>query len=316
MALSSSPAGTVKAQVVYWGAEKSGKRSSLRAVHEKLRADHRGPLRTVPTRLDPTTLYETFSIQIGQIAGASTHLEVIAVPGGPGLETTRKQLLDQVDGIILVLDAQADRLEQNLASVAELRESLASYGQTLEQLPVVIQYNKRDLGEPFSIEALHRRVGLPEAAVFETVATEHSGVLQVLTTLSKRVVRILRETAQEAASTPSTGQSADPFEPDQAVRDALEAGILDPGTEDETGDLMMQSTRLALEDNWPAPEDPEKEEMPSRSASEGLKILSVGIAQTVGNLGLRVPLVLEDQQGNSTRLALNISLEPLLDEDL
>lgn len=312
MALSSSPNGTVKAQVVYWGAEKSGKRSSLRAVHEKLKADRRSPLRALPTRLDPTVVYESFSIQIGQIAGAPTHLEVIAVPGGTGLETTRKQLLDQVDGIILVLDAQADRLDENLASIAELRESLDSYGQSLEHIPVVIQYNKRDLGEPFSIEALHRQVGLPDAAVFETVATEHSGVLQVLTTLSKSVVRILRENAQGEQAQ----GAADPFDPNHAMRDALESGILDDGTEGEASDLMMQSTRLALEDSWPASEDLEKEQPPSAAPSNGLKILSVGIAESIGDLGLRVPLVLEDQQGNRNRLALTISLEPLLDEDL
>lgn len=312
MALSSSPDGTVKAQVVYWGAESSGKRSSLRAVHEKLKADRRSPLRTLPTRLDPTVVYETFSIQIGQIAGAPTHLDIIAVPGGPGLETTRKQLLDQVDGIILVLDAQADRLDQNLASIAELRESLNSYGQSLEQIPVVIQYNKRDLGEPFSIEALHRRIGLADAAVFETVATEHSGVLQVLTTLSKSVVRILRERAQGETSHPA----ADPFEPDLTVREALESGILDDETEGEASDLMMQSTRLALEDSWPASEDREKEQAPSAAPANRLKILSVGIAQPTGDLGLRVPLVLEDEQGHHRRLALTISLDPLLDEDL
>ena len=312
MALSSSPKGAVTAQVVYWGAEKSGKRSSLRAVHEKLKADHRGPLRTVPTRLDPTILYETFTIQIGQIAGSPMQLDVISMPGGIGLETTRKQLLDQVDGIILVLDAQADRLEENLASVAELRESLASYGQSLEEIPVVIQYNKRDLGEAFSIEALHRRVGLPEAAVFETVATEHSGVLQVLTTLSKGVVRTLRETAERSSLHGPTGAG----ETDLAVRDALEAGILDEAAESDSGDLMMQNTRLALEDSWPAPEEQEKEQSPAPSQAKGLKILSVGMAQAVGQLGLRVPVVLGDERGERTRLALTISLEPLLDDEI
>ena len=145
-----------------------------------------------------------------------------------------------------MLDAQADRLDENLASIAELRESLGSYGQSLAQIPVVIQYNKRDLGEPFSIEALHRRVGLPEAAVFETIATEHSGVLQVLTTLSKSVVRILRETAQGEPSHSTMGPSTEPLEPDFAMRDALESGILDEGTEGEGGDLMMQSTQTGL----------------------------------------------------------------------
>ena len=130
--------------------------------------------------------------------------------------------------------------------------------------------------------------------------------------LTHGVVRILRERAQGETSHPA----ADPFEPDLTVREALESGILDDETEGEASDLMMQSTRLALEDSWPASEDREKEQAPSAAPANRLKILSVGIAQPTGDLGLRVPLVLEDEQGHHRRLALTISLDPLLDEDL
>ena len=315
MALSSRSSDPVTAHIVYWGTEGAGKRSSLRAVHEKLKADHRGPLRTVPTRLDPTVLYETFSIQVGNIAGAPTHLEIVAIPGEEGLEATRKQLLDQLDGIVIVLDAQADRLEDNLRSVSELRESLASYGQTLEDIPVVIQYNKRDLGEPFAIEALHRRIALPHAAVFETIATRSSGVLQALTTLSKSVIRAFQETNDASPIRPNSEGNAEGSESKLSARATLESAMLDEAPDLDDSDLTLQTARSAFEDTWP-PIEQNLSEASTEPSKSGLHIVSVGIAQPIGSLGLRVPIVLSDAQGERTRFALTLSLEPLLGEDL
>ena len=315
MALSSRSSDPVTAHIVYWGTEGAGKRTSLRSVHEKLKADHRGPLRTIPTRLDPTILYETFSIQVGNIAGAPTQLEVVAIPGEEGLEATRKQLLDQVDGLVIVLDAQADRLEDNLRSVGELRESLDSYGQRLEDIPVVIQYNKRDLGEPFAIEALHRQIALPHAAVFETIATQSSGVLQALTTLSKGVIRALQETNDPSPKQPGAEDNAEEPKSKLSARATLESAMLDEGPELDDSDLTLQTARSAFEDAWP-PTEQNLSEASTESTKSELHIVSVGIAQPIGSLGLRVPIVLSDAQGERTRFALTVSLEPLLGEDL
>ncbi len=312
-------ASPVKARIIFWGAEGAGKTTSVHAIHGKLKPDHRGDLSSVPTRLDPTVTYESFPIQLGSIGGSPTHLHVIAVPGAPALAQTRKQLLDEVDGLVLVLDSQTDRLEDNLASVAELRESLAAYGRSLEEIPVVVLYNKRDLGDPFTIEELHRKIDLADAAVFETVATETTGVLQALTTISKRVVRLLRERAEGAApatlrETPSA--ASEPVSEPISAREAMEAAILaeeaaPAGAPSTTA--AVHSTQLALDDSWPAVADDLKTQAGARIGAD-LEVVSVGTSSREGQRGVRVPLVLGNEAGETVTVELSLSLEPLLDD--
>ncbi|HME71575.1 MAG TPA: ADP-ribosylation factor-like protein [Myxococcota bacterium] len=190
----------VNARIVYWGAPGSGKTANLRMIHAKLRSDHRGELREVPTRIDPSVSYEMMPIELGEIAGVRTRIQIIAVPGGPEQGPTRKQLLDKVDAVVFVVDAQRDRIDANVACFEELRRALAAYGRALESVPMVIQYNKRDLADPFALEELHRKLDIRGAGAFEAVATEGTGVLQTLTTVSKRVIRARRGQTAEAAT--------------------------------------------------------------------------------------------------------------------
>jgi signal recognition particle receptor subunit beta len=198
----------VNARIVYWGATGSGKTANLRMIHAKLRSDHRGELREVPTRLDPSVSYEMMPIELGEIAGVRTRIQIIAVPGGPEQGPTRKQLLDKVDAVVFVVDSQRDRIDANVACFEELRRALAAYGRALESVPIVIQYNKRDLADPFALEELHRKLDIRGAGAFEAVATEGTGVLQTLTTISKRVIRARREQAAAEAGTPPARASA------------------------------------------------------------------------------------------------------------
>jgi len=210
----------VNARIVYWGAAGSGKTANLRMIHAKLRSDHRGELREVPTRIDPSVCYEMLPIELGEIAGVRTRIHIIAVPGGPEHGPTRKQLLDKVDAVVFVVDAQRDRIDANVACFEELRRALAAYGRALESVPIVIQYNKRDLADPFALEELHRKLDIRGAGAFEAVATEGTGVLQTLTTISKRVIRARREQTAEAARAPAA-----PAHVSAAVKAALPAQV-------------------------------------------------------------------------------------------
>jgi signal recognition particle receptor subunit beta len=192
----------VNARIVYWGVEGSGKSTCIRVIAEKLRSDHRGQLRAMPTGLDPTIAYEVLPIELGQVGGQQTRIQIVAVPGAAEHAPTRKQLLDQVDGVVFVIDAQRERIEENLASFAELRDSLAAYGRSLSDVPLVFQYNKRDLSDAFALEELHRKLDTRGVAAFESVATEGRAVLQALTTASKAVIRQLRFQEPAAAQPP------------------------------------------------------------------------------------------------------------------
>jgi signal recognition particle receptor subunit beta len=226
----------VRARIVYWGIEGSGKSANVQVIHSKLRSDHRGELRTVPTRLDPTVSYDALPIELGQVGGVRTRIQIIAVPGAPEHSPTRKQLLDQVDGIVFVVDTQRHRIEENIACLEELRAALASYGRTLEEIPVVIQYNKRDQSDPYALEELHRKLSMRNVAAFEAVATSGTAVLQTLTTVSKRVIRHLREQSSEdrvaAEAAPSTAPPPEPepvrTSPPPGVTQILEAAVTPP----------------------------------------------------------------------------------------
>jgi signal recognition particle receptor subunit beta len=230
MARLSQDEAMVNARIVYWGVEGAGKTTNLIAIHDKLRRDHRGELERIPTRIDPSVEYEVMPIELGEIAGLRTRIQMIAVPGGADQAPTRKQLLDQVDGVVLVIDSRRERIDENVASVEELREALADYGQSIDGIPLVLQYNKRDQSDPYVIDELHRRLGVRDCAVFESVATETTGVLQTLSTLSKRVIRRLRDQQFNVAE-PSTGL------------EATEGGTLE-GAEPESDSNGTSQTRI------------------------------------------------------------------------
>lgn len=229
----------VNARIVYWGVEGAGKESNLRAIHGKLRPDHRGRLEAVPTSLDPTVCSYRLPIELGEIAGVRTRIQIVAVPGGPEQAPTRKQLLDRVDGVVFVVDARRARIDDNVAAFEELRTALGAYGRSLEEVPLVVQYNHQDESDPFVLEELHRKLDVRGAAAFEAKASDGTGVLPTLTTISKRVVRQLRENegaapapgpiAEPPAPAPVTSPApAPPRREPPAPRDAITARAVGP----------------------------------------------------------------------------------------
>ncbi|MEM7411881.1 MAG: ADP-ribosylation factor-like protein [Myxococcota bacterium] len=307
----------VNARIVYWGIEGAGKRTSLQGVYRKLRPDHRGEMREVPTRIDPGVTYTVLPIELGDVGGMRTRIEMIAMPSGAEHAPTRKQLLDEVDGVVLVLDSQAERAEENLASLEELSKALSDYARSIDEIPLVVQYNKRDLVDAFAIEDLHRRLGLAGATVFEAVATDGTGLLQALSTISKKVIRFLRE--QSMNGIPAAAM-ADPAEapaavPAQDPREAMEEAILAEANHPELLEANEGSdaAAIALEDQaWGEMPDDLDAPLGARIGAN-LSIVSVGEASRADARSVRIPLVLGDEDGETSSVVLTIRLDPLVD---
>jgi len=306
----------LSARIVYWGIQGAGVSTNLHAIYSKLRADHRGELRRLPTRLDPTVTYEVLPIELGELGGVRTRIHVTAVPGSPEQAPTRKQLLDQVDGLVLVVDAQRSRIEENVAAFEELRQALAAYGRALHDLPVVVQYNKRDLADPYAIEELHKKLDLPGVAVFETVASEGSGVLQTLTTISKRVVRALRDgEATPQPITPPAEPVAAPPRPVPAAPAAAQPAARPPAPAAPTS----MDTMILLESEDPRAAQAAADtvadartllDQPWDSVSKGgLEIVGLGVPEKIGPRALRIPIELADATGETHTLALTLNLD-------
>jgi len=275
------------ARIVYWGVDGAGKTTSLQAIAAKLRADHRGKLRAVPTGLDPSVHYDVLPIELGVVAGIRTRFEVVGVPGAPEQAPTRMRLLDQVDGVVFVVDARPERFEDNLASLEELRTALAAYGRSLAEVPLVVQYNKRDLADPYQLEELHRRLDMRGVAAFESVASQGTAVLQALTTVTKAVIRFLRDAGDShAPEEPAPGSSAGG------------AGVPD-------------ARARALEEAAPRASEPFLEvaaEEPAAKTQTCLALASAGPAEILDDRRLRLPVVLVET-GTQRRLGFVLTLE-------
>lgn len=328
--MSDSRSVEVNARIVYWGVEGAGKRTNLRVIHAKLRPDHRGELRELPTRLDPTVSYCMLPIELGEVGGVRTRIQVLSAPSGAEQAPTRKQLLDRVDGVVFVADARRERLAENLASFEELRSALAAYGRSPERVPLVIQYNKRDLSDPFALEELHRKLGLRGVAAFEAVAKDGGAVLQTLTTISKRVIRHRREeTEREAAAAPAAPLRPSPppgttqflarmAEPEPEPGPALERGGLSPdllATPPEQDDAAAAAEALFepsfREATRAAAAEPELPLAPDRL----LQVESLGVPSLAGPTSVRVPVRVRDAKGRTREIALRIQIEAIEDKD-
>jgi signal recognition particle receptor subunit beta len=343
----------VNARIVYWGIEGAGKRTSLEGVYRKLRPDHRGEMRDVPTRFDPSVSYTVLPIELGDVGGLRTRIELVAVPGAPEHAPTRKQLLDQVDGIVFVVDCRRERAEENLTSLEELGKALEDYARSIDEIPLVVQYNKRDVADAYGAEELHRRLGLSGATVFEAVATEGSGLLQALSTISKKVIRSLRGESQgqaraSFAQRAQVSRSEAELSEDHRVGERRPEGELAPEPEPEREVELppppkpsaparpIVSPQHAMEEAILAePDHPDQlaidaeshaaasalsdspfEAEPIAVARVGgsLAIVSVGEATLADDRSVRIPLVLGDDEGGTSAVVLTVRLDPLLED--
>ena len=123
--------------------------------------------------------------------GFKVRFHLYTVPGQVYYNASRKLILKGVDGIIFVADSQVERFEDNIESMENLIENLKEYNLSLDKIPFVIQYNKRDLPNIAPVEELERALKILKVPYFEAVATEGIGVFETLKTVAKLVLRNL-----------------------------------------------------------------------------------------------------------------------------
>jgi signal recognition particle receptor subunit beta len=161
-------------KLVYFGPPLSGKTSNLRALHNKVDKLNRGRLMTLDTRDDRTLFFDLLPIFF-RTSNFSFRIKVYTVPGQPVHEATRKVVLAGTDGVVFVADSSPDQVEANRASWQNLEASLRTFG--IDTVPVVVQYNKRDLPDRVPLDAVER-FGEPSRPIVEACARDGRGVVQ------------------------------------------------------------------------------------------------------------------------------------------
>ena len=132
-------------KIVYYGPGLGGKTTNLQHIHAKVPEKFRGNLTSIATRKDHTLFFDLLPLEYGKLRGFSIRLQLYTVPGQVFYNASRKIVLKGVDGIVFVADSQAGKMADNIESLKNLRDNLHELGFNIEKLPMVFQFNKRDL---------------------------------------------------------------------------------------------------------------------------------------------------------------------------
>ena len=187
----------ISCKIVYYGPGLGGKTTNLQVVHKQIPPKHRGDLVSLATEADRTLFFDFLPLDLGEVKGFKTKFQLYTVPGQVFYNATRKLVLRGVDGVVFVADSQADRLEDSIESLNNLNENLQEYGLDIDSIPLVLQYNKRDLPNILSIDELNRAMNpLGKYLVTEAVAFEGTGVKETLKAISGLVLARLNDVNQ------------------------------------------------------------------------------------------------------------------------
>jgi signal recognition particle receptor subunit beta len=254
------------AKIVYYGPGLCGKTTNLHHIYAKTSPQSRGEMVSLETETDRTLFFDLLPIDVGVIGGFKTRLQLYTIPGQVFYNTTRKLVLKGVDGIVFVADSQKAMLDANLESFKNLRENLAEIGLSIDEIPMVLQLNKRDLPNIAPVDDVLDVVD-PERKYdwVEAVAARGDGVFETLKVISKLTLRTLRrrmtgeEPVKAAARRPAPDATSfrvrEEAAPVAAAAPAPPIPIIDPIEEISVEDEVFPT----LPEIEPAPAQPPAE---------------------------------------------------------
>src|ERR1700756_1152487 len=144
----------IQFKVVYYGPALGGKTTNLQYIHSRISPSYRGDLISLATAADRTLFFDFLPVNSIVLQGFKTKFQLYTVPGQVIYNATRQLVLRSVDGVVFVADSQWDKMEENIESFKNLEENLVRQGAGLDQIPYVLQYNKRDLANPAPVHYL------------------------------------------------------------------------------------------------------------------------------------------------------------------
>jgi signal recognition particle receptor subunit beta len=211
------------AKIVYYGPGLCGKTTNLKVLHDRLEPGTAGKLLNLQTQTDRTIYFDLLPVELGDIKGYKIRFQLATVPGQTAFNETRRVVLKGVDGIVFVADSQWTMLPKNLESWQNLKDNLKSNEITFESIPVVIQYNKRDLADILAVDAMQEALGLSSYPFVEAVASAGRGVTETFKLISKLTfVDLLRRLQGRRAEEASAAAAAALLPPEEGTHDDLQ----------------------------------------------------------------------------------------------
>jgi len=291
---------TVK--IVYYGPGLCGKTTNLNTIYARTSLKARGEMVSLNTETDRTLFFDLLPMEVGMVSGYKTRLQLYTVPGQVFYNSTRKLVLKGVDGIAFVVDSQRAMLDANHESLLNLQENLRGLGLDLADIPMVLQWNKRDLRNVLPLEDLEATFNSHGLPSFQAVASEGVGVFETLRGITRLALghirtHLLEERSEDSPRIAPLTLADLPSGPDLCDLEgaaASELGFLSPlPDEDAEGELLIEAPLLP---------DP-----PGKGAAD--------IAFLLESDGLRTPTFLPDLEGiRPPAGGLSASVEQVLTE--
>jgi signal recognition particle receptor subunit beta len=181
----------IHAKIVYYGPGWGGKTTNLRHVHNRLPSHARGRMVSIATENERTLFFDFLPLDLGQVRGFKVRFHLYTVPGQGVYAVSRRLILRDVDGVVFVADSQRHRLAENLESLDDLCRNLGEQRLDPLRLPLVMQWNKRDVEAALSVEELDDVLNRFAAPTFEAVAKDGAGVIETLKACCGGVLRVV-----------------------------------------------------------------------------------------------------------------------------
>lgn len=189
MALMNHTTREINAKIVYYGPGLCGKTTNIHLIYHRIAPGQRGKLISLATETDRTLFFDFLPVELGNIKNYKVRFHLYTVPGQVFYNATRKLVLKGADGVIFVADSQRTMLDANIESLSNLRDNFAGQDVDLDEFPMAIQYNKRDLPDVMSVEELNEALNPRGLPFFEAVAKTGEGVLKTFTAIAKLVLQ-------------------------------------------------------------------------------------------------------------------------------
>jgi len=196
----------ITSKIVYYGPGRSGKTTNLQYIHGQVPEDRRGRMVSLATETDRTLFFDFLPLDLGTISGFQTRFQLYTVPGQVYYDATRKLVLQGADGVVFVADSQRQQRDENVESFRNLQVNLLEQGVDPRTIPIVLQYNKRDLPDVMSMEEMDDLLNYRDLPRFQAQALGGVGVFDTLKGISELVLRRLSQRFGRGVTEPAAGQ--------------------------------------------------------------------------------------------------------------
>lgn len=183
----------INCKIVYYGPGLCGKTTNLQYIYDSTAPQAKGKLISLATETDRTLFFDFMPLELGTVRGFKTRFHLYTVPGQVYYDASRKLILKGVDGVVFVADSQEERMDANVESLYNLQDNLQTQGYELDNIPYVLQLNKRDLPNVIPMEDLTHELQRKGEPVYEAIATTGEGVFDTLKAVAKQVLTELRK---------------------------------------------------------------------------------------------------------------------------